>query len=377
MSTAIVSTKRLRIALSAVPSDTIAKRPGCRHLPRLALLVHPPLMAKNNHLMKNILCIYHGTCMDGFTAAWVVRKALGAEVEFHAATHGDPPPDVNGKNVIIVDFSYRRPVLLEMARKATSMLILDHHKSAEADLRAKGSDDEGPQIMRMDSWGEAGGILNWDRYQHNLVQDDLENANSNGAIIYALFDMNRSGAGIAWDFFMDKMGRPSLIDVVEDRDLWRFKYPATRQLCAAIFSYPYDFKVWDELCERMLTDLSLNAEGAAIERKHHKDVSELVGKSMRLMLIGNHLVPCANLPYTMGSDAGHLMASTISAMKNGIQTPVPFAAYYWDGPDGRTFGLRSLEGTGADVSEIARQYGGGGHKHAAGFRVPFGHELTK
>lgn len=62
--------------------------------------------------MSNTLCIYHGTCMDGFTAAWVVRKALGEGVEFYAATHGDPPPDVTGKNVIMVDFSYKRPVLL-------------------------------------------------------------------------------------------------------------------------------------------------------------------------------------------------------------------------------------------------------------------------
>ena len=31
----------------------------------------------------NYMCIYHGNCADGFTAAWVVRKALGEErVEF-------------------------------------------------------------------------------------------------------------------------------------------------------------------------------------------------------------------------------------------------------------------------------------------------------
>ena len=44
--------------------------------------------------------------------------------------------------------------------------------------------------------------------------------------------------------------------------------------------------------------------------------------------------------------------------------------------DGRVFSLRSTE-EGLDVSEIAKQYGGGGHKHASGFRVPYGHELTK
>ena len=73
------------------------------------------------------MCIYHGNCADGFGAAWVVRKALG-EIDFHGAKYQEPPPDVTGKDVVMVDFSYKRPVLLEMAEKANSILILDHHK---------------------------------------------------------------------------------------------------------------------------------------------------------------------------------------------------------------------------------------------------------
>lgn len=46
-----------------------------------------------------------------------------------------------------------------------------------------------------------------------------------------------------------------------------------------------------------------------------------------------------------------------------------FAAVFHEGADGwRHWSLRSKPG-GADVSEIARAYGGGGHKHAAGFRT--------
>lgn len=71
------------------------------------------------------------------------------------------------------------------------------------------------------------------------------------------------------------------------------------------------------------------------------------------------MVPVACLPYTLSSDAGHMMAKG-----------EPFAACYWDTPEGRCFSLRSAE-DGMDVSEIAKDYGGGGHKHAAGFRVPF------
>lgn len=67
---------------------------------------------------------------------------------------------------------------------------------------------------------------------------------------------------------------------------------------------------------------------------------------------------------TTTSDAGHLMAQD-----------APFAACYWDTPKGRDYSLRS-RGDGADVSEIASLYGGGGHRDAAGFSVPWGHELT-
>ena len=52
------------------------------------------------------LCIYHGFCADGFTAAWVIWTWYGAgQVEFHAATHGEPPPEVGDREVYVVDFS--------------------------------------------------------------------------------------------------------------------------------------------------------------------------------------------------------------------------------------------------------------------------------
>lgn len=70
------------------------------------------------------LCIYHGNCADGFGAAWVVRKALGESVEFVPGVYGQEPPDVEGKDVIIVDFSYKYDVLVKMSWKAHSIIIL-------------------------------------------------------------------------------------------------------------------------------------------------------------------------------------------------------------------------------------------------------------
>ncbi|MFP4538872.1 MAG: hypothetical protein ACLFPA_11295 [Dichotomicrobium sp.] len=287
--------------------------------------------------MGKLLCIYHGNCADGFGAAWVVRYCFGEDVEFHAGVYQDPPPDVTGRDVLMVDFCYKRPVLDEMANIARSIVILDHHKSAAEDLG---------------DLPESSG--DWDT--------DMEMAKEAVSLgdppVFALFDMERSGAGITWDYLFPRSSRPPLINHIEDRDLWRFALEGTREIQAAVFSHPYDFRVWDELMQ-MDTE-ALRSDGRAIERKHFKDIREFIGAARVRMEIAGYFVPALNAPYCWSSDAGHEMAAG-----------EPFAACYWDTPDGRVFSLRSLPG-GVDVSSVARQYGGGGHEHAAGFRVPHG-----
>lgn len=259
------------------------------------------------------LCIYHGNCADGFGAAWAVRDALGDNVEFYAGVYQQPPPDVAGREVIMVDFSYKRPVLLEMAKEAKEILILDHHKSAKSDL-----------------------------------VDLPEN-------VTAYFDMNRSGAMMAWNHFHAGVLPPKLIEHIQDRDLWLFELDGTREIQANIFSWPYEFDVWDNL---MVTPVeTLRQEGAAIERKHFKDIRELIDSAATRGEIAGYDVPILNAPYFFSSDAGHIMGEG-----------EPFAACYWDTPKGRIYSLRSSE-SGEDVSEIAKMFGGGGHEHAAGFMV--------
>jgi oligoribonuclease NrnB/cAMP/cGMP phosphodiesterase (DHH superfamily) len=286
------------------------------------------------------LCIYHGNCADGFAAAWVVNRFFKGEVDFHPAIYGQEPPDVAGRVVIMVDFSYKRPVLEAMAPPADSIIILDHHKTAHEDLIAFDVSDreDGPV-----TWLKAHDILNWDK---NVI---------------ALFDMERSGATMTWDFFYPDTPRPRLLNHIEDRDLWLFKLEGTREIQANVVSYPHDFEVWDRLMSMDCADLI--AEGRAIERKHFKDIGELVAVTKRTMIIGGFAVPVANLPYTLASDAGNKLAQHER-----------FAATYYDVPGARVFSLRSAGDEGLDVSVIAKMYGGGGHKNAAGFRAPAGWE---
>lgn len=290
--------------------------------------------------MKTI-CIYHANCADGFAAAWVVRKAFhGADIEFIPGVYGDFPPDVTDRDVILVDFSYKNEVIREMEKTARSILIIDHHKSAIEDLLGFKP------------------VINYENWTNRLVT--LKSGENTPVAV--LFDLDRSGAGLVWDFCMPEV-RPALIDHIEDRDLWKFVFEGTREIMAAVYSYDYDFDIWDVLMS--IPTHKLWSEGVIILRKHDKDVAELVTICKRRQVIGGHYVPVASLPYTLSSDAGHLMAQDEA-----------FAACYWDTEKYRIYSLRSTD-NGIDVTQVAEAYGGGGHKHAAGFRVPRDHALAR
>jgi oligoribonuclease NrnB/cAMP/cGMP phosphodiesterase (DHH superfamily) len=268
------------------------------------------------------LCIYHGGCTDGFGAAMGVKMALGDNVEFYAGVHQQAPPSAEGRDVIIVDFSYKRPVLIALAQQANSVLILDHHVSAEKDLV------------------------------------DLPNN------VSTVFDMKRSGAVITWEYFHPEKAIPPLLLHIQDMDLWHLKLEGTKEIIASLFSYPHDFALWETFIHSDLKQL--HQDGIAIERKHTKDVNRLIASSAYRMIIAEYDVPVLNAPYFYSSDAGHIMG------KNE-----PFAVCYHDNATGRSFSLRSEE-NGIDVSEIAVKFGGGGHQHAAGFSLRFSelHQLA-
>ena len=278
------------------------------------------------------LVIYHGNCADGFSAAWCFWRKYGNGADYVAGVYQQAPPDVTGRDVYLVDFSYKRAVVEGMLKNARNVCLIDHHKTAIEDLH--------PLFMQ-DSWaGEPKQLAHFT-------------------------DLNRSGATLAWDYLFPGEARPLLLGHVEDRDLWRFKLAGTREIQAFVFSHEYTFEQWDRLMSADQVELlKMTAAGAAIERKHHKDVAELVSVCKRRMTIAGHDVPVASLPYTLVSDAAHLMAQGEA-----------FAACYWDTAEGRTFGLRATD-DGMDVSEVAKQYGGGGHAKAAGFKVPRDHALA-
>lgn len=267
------------------------------------------------------LVIYHDHCVDGFAAAWCFWRRYGAEPDYLPASYGDDPPEVDGLDVYLVDFSYPRAVVERLLERAASVTIIDHHKTAIEDLAGLGH----PKLVE---------------YVHTAF----------------------SGAALA-EMFLCLECLP-LIAHVSDRDLWQFKMEGTREVHAAITSYEFDFNVWDILGSLSIDKLA--DEGRAILRRHDIIVREIAESARRYMTIGHYAAPAACASPQFASDVGHALAGGAA-----------FAATYYDTASSRVFSLRSRQSWGADVSEIARMYGGGGHRHAAGFRVPRDHALAR
>ena len=262
------------------------------------------------------ICIYHGNCADGFGAAFAIWKRDGDCVTYYPGVYGVAPPDVTGLDVAIVDFSYKRPVMIELASKAKSILVLDHHKTAQAEL--DGLAAECPNVT-------------------------------------VEFDMERSGAMMAWQYFRPDRPIPMFIAYLQDRDLWTKKLHGVDEFTAALRSYPQDFNIWDKLCDN--GPQALITEGYAIQR-YFRTLVEQAKKHAHMRVIAGYTVPVVNASMFMSSEvAGELAEGQ------------PFAAVYVETATDVIWSLRSRS-DGVDVSEVAKRFGGGGHRNAAGFTVP-------
>lgn len=257
------------------------------------------------------IVLYHADCLDGFGAAWAIwKKFPGAR--FQAVQHGCPPPhDLKDQRVVIVDFSYPRPVLERMAEETKELLVLDHHITAEKAL------------------------------------DGLP---------YAYFDQSKSGAVLSWEW-AHGTEPPWLLQHIQDKDLWTWALPGSREINAALASYPFDFNLWDGFSKN-----TLEQEGRAILRYEHELVGKLAAQAVMVEFQGV-VVPSVQ------------SAVLTSQIGERLSPHHPFCLIWHDRDGRRYFSMRSRP-DGTDVGAIAASFGGGGHTHAAGFSVPLGPDGT-
>jgi nanoRNase/pAp phosphatase (c-di-AMP/oligoRNAs hydrolase) len=267
--------------------------------------------------------LYHDNCPDGFGAAFAAFLLLDKEAKYIPVNYyQDPPAEVYRKdnNVWILDFSYKRSVLEDLNSKVKSLLVLDHHKTAEADLK------------------------------------DLP---------YCQFDMTRSGALMTFDhFFGDDLPGRRMFEYISDRDLWTFALPNSKEINAYLMSLPYDFSVYLHIFKGFNVSHEFNGhvnEGKAILRQTAKEVDMICSQAEVVeMIVADTHFECAVVNATSHwSDVGHKLC-----IKYGVDCSI---SYYFDKNGKCKHSIRS-EGD-FDVSKIAKAFGGGGHKNAAGFTI--------
>ena len=261
--------------------------------------------------------IFHGHCDDGFGAAWAAWRALGdTDTRYVPAFYGNAPPEVGSEDeVFVLDFSYPRDVLLALRARCASLRVLDHHRSAQEDLAG----------------------LEW-----------------------ATFDLDKSGAMLAWEHWHPGVEPPPMIQYIQDRDLWRFRLPLSREVSAWLRSYPMEFRQWIRLADDLKYEfLEAAQSGEAILRFQVAQVEVMCQQAIWLDLSG-HRVPVVNAT-AFFSEVGERLLE--------LHPDATFACYYLDRADGRRqWALRSRPGF--DVSAVAKEFGGGGHPQAAGFTKP-------
>lgn len=271
--------------------------------------------------LLHIVVIYHGFCTDGFAAAYAAWKKFGNNATYIARSRDDQPfPDsyFNGKEVYVVDYSFSLEEMLRYQSEAESFTVIDHHASAESDVRSLTS---------------------------------------------FVYDNAYSGAYLAWQYFHPDTEVPVLIKYISDADTWAHSLPDWKEIGSFIYSNGeehFSFEHFEKLHETLETEegcIRAKAIGEMLSGSHAAKVTMYVEQA-ELVTFEGYSIYAVNAPREVRSELGHVLATKT----NSFSMIFTYEKGFWK------CSMRSVKDF--DVSLIATKYGGGGHKNAAAFMVP-------
>jgi hypothetical protein len=254
-----------------------------------------------------VTILYHDDA-DGYGAAFAFWCKYGDAATYIPVQYKQPFPEIpkGTQFLYIVDFSYDRNTLVSLLEEY-NVTVLDHHKVAEKEL---------------------------------------------AGLPFAHFDMSKSGAILAWEYLFPDKAAPYILEYVQDRDLWRFKLPRSKEVNAYIASMEKSFQAWFHF------DLAKANEIGGCLLSYQKRQVERSVKEARVAEFFGYTVPLVNCTTNI-SEVGHELIR--------MNPDAPFVVMYFDTADGRrVYSLRSKK---FDVGAFAKEHGGGGHVKAAGFNV--------
>jgi oligoribonuclease NrnB/cAMP/cGMP phosphodiesterase (DHH superfamily) len=324
-------------------------------------------VGENVILDNETILIYHSPCSDGTCAAWCFWRKNN-NITLVPAKHGDNPPFslIKDKTVIMVDFSYKRDVILKMAETAKFITILDHHESAEKEL------------------------------------EGLESERKNLLIV---FDMERSGAQLAWDATHNPcyIRRSWIVEMIADRDLWKWEYPWSKAVGKAthVMGYHDSVEKFEELHTKygskigsedtritFCNDTVLQEDLAEITTDNNIEFFEKIGNVLldqekktldfytknftkaTFHSCGDdfsagkeYIVGMSNCPRHLRSEVGNII-SNIEGIEIAVLWDYNFSKDEW------WISMRLGDKSTLNLAEICNKMpNGGGHPKAAGFTI--------
>lgn len=290
-----------------------------------------------------IYVFFHKNCMDGAGARYAAFCEFGDTAIYQEVQYGDPFPEYDYQKedeIYILDFSFSREVLIEMSN-VCKLKVIDHHDTAMTALEG---------------------------------------------LDFAIFDMTKSGAVMAWQYFHPNVQVPYIFRLLQDYDLWNWELEETlnftsrfqsdvkrlepeyfQQLmtsCEAYYArhyFPFSADENQLLAQSELFEsyLELGGEAASAMKK---EMDSLINKKKYTIknIDGKNVVVFNTTMYF--SMLGHVAC--------GIENVDYSMSYFVKECGGVVFSFRSKKG-GHDVGKVASTYGGGGHKSASGANIPF------
>lgn len=271
-----------------------------------------------------IYVLYHGSCNDGMASATVAYYKFGKHAVYKAVHYNQPfkldmSTLTKNDEVYILDFSYSSEILDELYKRVGKLIVLDHHKTAADILKGKP---------------------------------------------YAAFDMEKSGAGMTWDYFYTSTPRPTLVNLVEDRDLWLFKYedsvPLNEYIKAA--GIMGNFSEW----LRLLLDEEYILKCIDIGRNTLMKFKEI--KLTKFLESSKYIIKDIDGNKVALYNATDDISDTADVLYRNL--PIDYVISYFIASTGDlSLSFRSGASSEVDVSLIAKSYGGGGHRNASGAMI--------
>jgi uncharacterized protein len=290
--------------------------------------------------------IYHKQCLDGFSSLFV--SYLAKTIKKNTIIYPDvpstttTPPNITNKNVLIMDVSYSISIFKNIVQSAKSVLFIDHHISNIED-----------------------------------IVDYIKTLNDPRKV-KIIYDKSRCGATLTWKYFFPRKTIPLFLKYIEDNDTGTWKYDKTKPFIFSLESnyhmspYLSNLSKWKKILSK-LTVGKMIKEGYVM-KKYHDNLVNKNAKKYSLELFpskkiydrfGNFFIKVGQYKVAVFCGMG---SPSVTSIGNKLLESVDcdFVMVWTLNIDRKEYVI-SMRSKAVDISEIAKLFGGGGHKLAGAF----------